>query len=157
MIFALALTATSGGSSSSPQVTKLKLTRGLIYKVEVDFPPGPAGLVHCYMEYEGAQVYPTSKGQDFYGNGVVISFDDTRWVKTEPFEFDIYYWSNNATFDHTFQIRIGLVSASDLIRRYVPADFFADMQKLSDDVEEKESQKSESTLQKLFNIFKAKG
>lgn len=154
MVYALTLTGTASGSEGSPQVSKFKLTRGLIYKIEVDFPPGSSGLLHCFIEYEGVQIYPTPEGENFFGDNTIISFDDTRWVKSEPFVFDVYYWNEDDTYDHKFQIRVGLVAGEDLIRRYVPSDMVADMQEIVEKEAKEKVKESTSILQNIFNMFK---
>jgi len=53
MIFTADITTEVGRDFDNPLKTLLKITTGLIYKVEVEFPTGPCGLLYtsCFDGY----------------------------------------------------------------------------------------------------------
>lgn len=98
----------------------MNVTKGLVYKLEVFFPPGSAGLLHCFIEDGGFQCWPSNPGQTFSGANILISFDDIYIKAAEPFLFNILTYNLDDTFDHVVHVRIGLVSADIFIARFLP-------------------------------------
>jgi hypothetical protein len=119
MIYTLDITTPKNTPASSPQKTILRVTNGLVYKIEIDFPPGPSGLLYVSI-YDGLyQVWPSTTGAWFHGDAVVISFDDTYAKTSAPFEFTVLTYNLDDTYDHTIQIRLGMVSKEIFARRFL--------------------------------------
>ena len=114
--------------ASAPLVTTIKVTKGLVYRVEIEFPPGAAGHHHVVIFDGGYQVWPSTPGQTFHGGWSIIGFDDTYLKLAAPFEFKAYSWNLDETYDHLIQVRIGMVSNEVFMARYLPTyayDHFA--------------------------------
>jgi hypothetical protein len=121
MIYSATITTAVGRSQSNPLRTELRITKGLVYKVELDFPPGSAGLLGAAIFDGGFQVWPSTLGQWFTGDGIVISFDDTYLKEAEPFLFDVVTFNDDDTYAHKLTIRIGLVSKEIFMARFLPS------------------------------------
>ena len=106
--------------ASAPMKTIIKVTKGLVYRVEIEFPPGAAGLHHVVIFDGGYQVWPSSPGQTFHGGWSLIGFDDTYLKLSAPFEFQAYSWNLDDTYPHLVQVRIGMVSNEIFMARYLP-------------------------------------
>lgn len=117
-------------TKTSPKRTSLRVTRGLVYKVELDFPPGSAGLAGVAILDGGFQVWPSTLGQWFTGDGIVIGFDDVYLKDTAPYEFTIETYNEDETYPHAVNIRIGLVSKDIFMARFLPTMTYKYMEEL---------------------------
>ena len=106
---------------TNPAHHVLKVTRGLVYKVEVEFPPGCGGLIHLAIFDGGYQAWPSSPDQTFHTDGYTISFDDTYLKFIEPFQFDIYGYAVGTKYNHYPVVRLGIVSKEVFMARFMPS------------------------------------
>lgn len=108
--------------------TVLKVTKGLVYKVEFYFPSGSAGLMGVAV-FDGLfQCWPSSVGEFFHSDNETIGFDDMYLKESAPYQFDIYTYNDDDTYDHVVDVRIGLVSKEVFLARFLPTkgyDYFA--------------------------------
>ncbi len=88
--------------------TTLKVYKGIAYRVEIDFPPGCAGLLIVQIYYHNFQVWPTTPGAVFHGQDRHISFDDEFPITSAPYEFIIKTANADQVFHHAVQVRIGV-------------------------------------------------
>ena len=121
MIYGRRITFTHGGASTSPERTVWKLTEGMIYQVEIAFPPGCAGLVSVRLSDHAGQLYPYDRGEWFSGDGETITFPETHAVEGEPFELLVDGYNEDETYDHTVSFRIGFVTRDIFIARFLPS------------------------------------
>ena len=135
MIYTADITTVANTGADSKKRTPLYVTKGLVYKIEVDFPYGSAGLLHCIIMDQGFQLWPTSHGTSFHTPGFVISFEDTYLKETAPFMFRIDTWNLDETHNHFLQVRIGMVSKEAFIARFMPCAIYEDMLKVLEKVE----------------------
>ncbi len=105
---------------NKPKRTILEVTTGLVYKVEIDFPSGSAGLMGVAIADGGYQVWPSNVGQWFTGDNRTIVFDDTYLKGSAPHRFTIFTYNNDDTYDHLVIVRIGLVSREIFMARFLP-------------------------------------
>lgn len=120
MIYASTITtAVNTAEKSIPDVI-LKVTSGLIWLFEVDFPPGCCGLHHIQIFDGSYQVLPSTPGESLHGDNVKMQFDDLYLKQSAPLELKIRTWNEDDTWDHTTQIRIGIASTRAEMSRYVP-------------------------------------
>lgn len=122
MIYSQTITTDGEGAftRAAPKKTILKVTRGLVYKVVFDFPPGSAGLLGVVILDGSFQVWPSTVGQWFTGDGVVIDFEDVYLKESAPFEFLVRSYNEDDIYPHLFNLRIGLVSKEIFMARYLP-------------------------------------
>ena len=113
-----------------PLQTVLIVTSGLVYKVEVDFPPGPSGLLKLQIFDGGHQVWPSTPGEYFVTDGYCISFDDTFLKLVAPFQFDIYTWNEDTVHAHGVTVRIGMVSSEIYMARFLPTYGYKELRRV---------------------------
>lgn len=105
---------------TSPKKTVMKVTRGLVYKVEFYFAYGSAGLAGVAV-FDGLyQVWPSSIGVFFLGDAQLISFDDLYLKDTAPYELQVYTYNEDTLYPHSIGVRIGLVSSDAFQTRFLP-------------------------------------
>jgi len=121
----------------APKRTVLSVTKGLVYKLELFFPPGSEGELGVVITDGGYQVWPSSPGQWFTGDDELIGFDDMYLKSTAPYQFDIYTYNDDASYDHIVDVRIGLVSKRLYQARFLPnlawEDFVGMMESLAEE------------------------
>jgi len=87
----------------------MKLTRGVLHKYEVVFPPGCVGLVGVAV-YQGVhQVFPTNPNEMFWGDGETLSFREHLPLMTDPYVLTAYLVNIDDTFAHTITFRLGIL------------------------------------------------
>ncbi len=120
MIYTANITTTEKTYKSSLKKTVINVTKGLVYKVEFYFPKGSAGLMGVAV-FDGLyQVWPSSVGEFFIGEGQTIPFDDMYLKESAPFDFQIYTYNEDDTYPHMVSVRIGLVSSELFMARFMP-------------------------------------
>lgn len=133
-----------------PTQKVLKTTKGLVYKVEIQFPPGCAGLAHVGV-FDGAHpCWPSTPGETFNLDGSTISFDDTYLKLAEPFQFEIWGWNDDTLWDHTIHVRIGMVSGDIFMARFLPTYSWDYYMSLLAETEAKQKEAREFVLEHPF-------
>ena len=121
MIYASTITYEKGGSEASEVRTVLKVSKGLVWRIEVESPSGCCGLVHVKILDGKYQMFPASIGETIASNGSVIGFDDLYLKTSGPFEFIIVGWNEDTRHSHKVQVRIGMASSEAFMSRYMPS------------------------------------
>lgn len=121
MIYASTITTAANTAEKSIPDVILKVTSGLIWLFEVDFPPGCCGLHHIQIFDGSYQVLPSTPGESLHGDNVTMQFNDLYLKAGAPFELKIRTWNLDDTFPHIVQVRVGQASSKAEISRYMPA------------------------------------
>lgn len=130
MIYTASITTSKGGSEAGAVTTILKVTSGLVWLLEVDFPPGCCGLAHIQI-FDGLyQVFPASSGESFHGDNFTLHLEDLYFKEAEPFELRIRTWNVDTVWDHALQVRVGMAMGRAEMSRYMPALAFEDFEEL---------------------------
>lgn len=134
----------------TPLQSVLKVTKGLVYKVEVDFPPGPRGTLKVQIYDGGHQVWPSTGGEYFQADGYCISFDDTFLKLAAPFQFDIYTWNIAEDYPHAVTVRIGMVSSDLYIARFLPSYGYEELKRLMAEAQDLQEAEREALIESPF-------
>lgn len=120
MIYTANITTAKNTAKTSLKKTKMRVTKGLVYKVEFYFPTGSAGLMGVAV-FDGLyQVWPSTVGEFFIGEDQIISFDDMYMKERAPFELQCYSYNADTEHEHFVSVRIGLVSSEVFLARFMP-------------------------------------
>jgi len=148
MIYALDVTTPANTPSSSPKRTRMQVTKGLVYQVEIEFPPGPLGYCHVAILDGAYQVWPSNPDADFHGDNGMIVFPDTYLKYAEPYEFIVETWNEDDTYQHTIHVRIGMVSEEVFMARFLPTMTYDKMLEALEAVREKQEAEREAIIAK---------
>ena len=92
----------------------------MVYKIQFYFPTGSHGLLGVAV-FDGLfQVWPSTVGEFFLGEDHVIPFDDLYMKDSAPYEFQVYTYNEDDTYEHLVSVRIGLVSQDVFLARFLP-------------------------------------
>lgn len=111
MFYDFAITIPAGTSEDDPVEEELKLTHGVIHRVEVEFYPGPRRYVGLRIYHQEHQLYPTNPDGEFKTDGYTIAFDDFFELKTAPYALKARGYSPDADYSHVVTVRIGVVES----------------------------------------------
>jgi len=133
MIYSTSITTAIKGTQATAVRTTIKITKGLIWLLEVDFPTGCVGLVHVQLFDGNYQLLPASPGKTLFGDGKLLRYDDSYLKESSPYELTLVTWNEDELWPHTIQVRIGVASTRLFMARYMPsvgwADFAVEMEK----------------------------
>ncbi len=130
MIYTANITTPANTLRSGPKITRLKVSKGLVYRVEFFFPPGSAGLMGAAV-FDGLyQAWPSTIGEYFTSDSETIGFDDMLEKIAAPYEFTCVTYNEDTTFEHFVSVRLGLVSKEVFLARFMPTkniEYLADL------------------------------
>ncbi len=130
MIYSKNITTVKNTARTALKRTVLDVTKGLVYKVELYFPSGSAGLMGVAV-FDGLyQCWPSSPGEFFIGEDQTISFDDLYLKSSAPYTFQVLTYNVDDTHAHAVNVRIGLVSNEAFLARFMPTkgyEYLADL------------------------------
>ncbi|GAH57484.1 unnamed protein product [marine sediment metagenome] len=121
MIYTASIPIAAKKSEADSQRTVLRVGKGLVWLIEVESPPGCAGLAHLQIFDGSYQMFPASPSESFASDGTVLSFDDLYLKNVPPYEFVIVTWNEDTHYPHTMQVRIGMASSEAFMSRYMPS------------------------------------
>ena len=108
MYFVFAVTVPALTTPSAPIIQELPLLRGTIYRMEVEFPAGCAGLVSVSLWREGRQLWPSNSEAGLVSDGYVIGWDEDYDISDRPLSVVIHATNMDDSYPHTVQVRIGI-------------------------------------------------
>jgi len=116
MIYIYEITTPSNTPETSKQKTVLQLEKGIIKRIDVFFPPGPAGLLKVQICQGIHQVFPKNTDGYFASEFETISYDDEYAILEPPYQLEAYTWNEDDTYDHMCQIRFLIVPVPGALR-----------------------------------------
>ena len=157
MIYTIDFTIPKNTSKSSPKHTPLIISRGLVYRVEFQFPAGCAGLAGVIVSDGSFQIWPSSLGQWFHTDNHVIAFDDMYLKYNAPFQFDFWGYNEDETYPHTIYCRIGIADKEIFQARYLPNVAYEMMQAELNKVSAEQEAERQALIETPFPWIKERG
>lgn len=106
MIYEFTIDTATTYAETSKLKTVLKLEKGMIDDLFINFPPGPSGLLYLQVFKEGVQVFPKTLNY-FHGDNRLYHFDDVFYpLLNPPFQLEAFTWNDDDTFSHELDIII---------------------------------------------------
>lgn len=109
MYYDFSFTIPADTAKSSPEELDVKLTHGVIHRVEIGFPRGCAGLVHLQIRRGLHQLWPTNPQGSFNTDGYIIPINEYYELFVEPYILTLVGWNLDDTYVHTLEVRIGIL------------------------------------------------
>lgn len=105
MFYNFELEIAEEGSEDELEELTVKLTHGVITHVEVEFPPGCAGLAYAYVRDGLHQLWPTNADGKFRTDGRVIMWNEYYEFFRAPYTLILGGWNLDDTYPHTITFR----------------------------------------------------
>jgi len=150
VIYTLDFTIPITATAENPQHSVLQVTKGLVYRVEFQFPAGCAGLAYVAVFDGGFQLWPSTLGEFFHTDNFTIAFDEMYLKSSAPYQLDFYGFNLDETYPHTVYCRIGLADKDIFMARYLPSVAYNLMQKELSKIAAEQEVKRAATLKEPF-------
>lgn len=115
MFYDFSLTIPPNTLKSAATEQKVKLTYGIIHRVEIEFPSGCAGLVHTQVYENSHQIYPTNPDGNISSDGRAIAFSDRYELFRMPYQVRLVGWNEDDSYPHTITFRFGIIPPESFI------------------------------------------
>lgn len=106
MIYSASITTPANTAEADAELTRIKVTNGVIHEIGIFFPAGCAGLVYCQIFEGGHQFVPSTEGQFLRGDSILIDSKEFYEITGAPRFVTIKTWNLDDTYDHTIEIYI---------------------------------------------------
>ena len=110
MFYDFAITVPKSKTEADPTWQTMKLTKGVVHRVEVQFPIGCRALAHCQIYHGGHQFLPTNPDGNFASDGYVIPIDEHYELKAAPYTLRAKCWNEDDTYQHIITVRVGVLA-----------------------------------------------
>jgi len=109
VFYAWDVTIPAGTAEASPKEQILKLTKGVITRLDVKFPPGCHGLVKVRLLRSEFQLVPLSRGEWVTGDGEVVQTEPYYELEETPAELKFVGCAPSTAYSHTVTVRVSVV------------------------------------------------
>ena len=116
MFFEYDITVTKLTTEATAEETRLPLSKGIINFINVQFPIGCAGLVHCRLEHHTFPHFPSNPSGNFKSDGFIIPVQGPIKFLSEPHEVNVVAWNEDDSLDHTITLRFDITESEPYIR-----------------------------------------
>ena len=115
MLYTADVVVSAATSEANPKTQILKIARGIISWVSVQFPSGCNGLVYCTIAHHEHQIAPSTEKMTMSGNGVPIEWNEYYECYQPPYELKIKAWSPDTEYNHTISVRVAVLPRRGVI------------------------------------------
>ena len=109
MIYTSHITTPANTTAADPLRTEIKLAKGIIHRVEFEFPSGNQFLHRVQLLRFGAHLIPSNPDGYFTSEGNVIQFREFIPIDDYPFSMWAHTWNLDETYQHALIVRIGIL------------------------------------------------
>ena len=109
MIYRFGISTPANTLESAKKETILRVAKGIIHHLDVQFPPGPSGTLHLHIDNNLHQIFPYNTDESFAADNVNISFRDFIPLLIAPFELKAFTWNEDTVNAHVVIIRLGIL------------------------------------------------
>lgn len=130
MVFIKTVTTPANTSETNPLESWIGISRGLIYRMQIMFPIGSAGLCGAKVFEGGHLVFPNTDDEWLVGANETIDFEELYMVTVINTKFRILTYNEDDLYDHKQYIRIGVVSRPEFIAHFLPTVGYSELDEL---------------------------
>jgi hypothetical protein len=106
MFYAWDITIPKNTLETDPTIEILKLTKGVLTKVDLKFPSGCHGMVKVRIFRSEFQLIPLSHGEWVTGDGESIPTECYYELEETPVQLKFVGCSPDTDYDHTISVRV---------------------------------------------------
>ena len=123
MLYVAEILFINGKYSDNQTRTNLKCAKGVIHKVEIDFPQGCANLVNVQLYLNEHPILPSTQGQKLKGNDETIIIPEFIELENSNNIITIRGWNEDDIYDHTVLVRIYVLPKTILMNTGIAEGF----------------------------------
>jgi len=98
----------AGTGEWSPVTEILKLSKGVITRIDVKFPAGCHGMVKVRILREEAQLVPLSRKEWLIGDDETVPTESYYELSSSPYQLKFVGCSPGTRFDHMITVRVAI-------------------------------------------------
>jgi len=117
MLYEFQITTPANTPEASKKKTVLELELGVIVRTIIEFPPGPAGLLHLQINRAMHQLDPRNLNGSIIGDRTFLDFEEWYELTEEPYQLEAYTWNEDDTYQHMVIVRFVLLTWAQLAKR----------------------------------------
>ena len=110
MLYVIDATAPANTAASAPVEVAARLNKGVVTQVGVQIPQGCMGLARAQVWRGGHQLWPTTPGAYFKGDGAIIEWPEDYELRDEPLSLTLRVWNIDDTYAHTLTFRFATIT-----------------------------------------------
>jgi len=130
MFYAWDITVTAGTAEASPKTQILKLSKGVITRIVVKFPPGCHGLVKVRILRSEFQLVPLSRGEWVTGDGEAVVTEGYYELEETPAELKFVGCAPTTLYNHVVTVRVSVDPPEIAAPQQVLRDFVSILKRL---------------------------
>jgi len=111
VFFAWDITVSANKLESDPKTQILKLTKGVVTRMDIKFPAGCNGLVKARLLRSEFQLVPLSRGEWVTGDDETVVTETYYPLEETPAELKFVGCSPGSRYGHTVTVRVGIEPA----------------------------------------------
>ncbi len=154
MIYQKTVTTPANTLSTNPLISIFPITRGLIYRIRIYAPHGAMGLHYVQIWDGNFQLWPTTPGEAFRGDGYDTEFEDLYLKLVEPYFLKVKTWNLDDTYEHIVWINVGIVSEESFMLRFLPTMTSKEYQKQLASVAAAQEAEKKQIIQGAFRTMR---
>ena len=112
MFYAWDITIPAGQAEAAPVTQILKLSKGVITRIDVKFPRGCHGLVKVHLLRDEFQLVPLSRGEWVTGDSETVPTEGYYELVETPAQLKFVGCSPGTSYDHTVTVRVSILPKS---------------------------------------------
>lgn len=109
MIYQVDLTLPAQTKQTAPVTTEITVPHGRVARVALLFPSGCAGLAHVQIYRNAFQLWPTTPGRSFAGDGHLLSFEEAYRLTSAWNCLVVSGWNDDDSYSHTVSVWIDVL------------------------------------------------
>ena len=109
MFYVFPLTIPANTTEETPLEEVVKVTHGILHRLEIAFPAGCAGLAHLVVLHWEHPLSPTNKGVSFAADNYTIPINDYFELFFAPYTLKLRGWNLDDSYPHTITVRVGIL------------------------------------------------
>ena len=111
MDYQFAIVVEPNTSKSDLKSIEVTLPCGVISRIRVYFPWGSAGLLGVAIFHNERQIYPSTVGEYYQGNDILIEFEDSYKLEENWNRIVLKAYNEDDTYVHTAIVGITLIES----------------------------------------------
>jgi len=113
MYYEYTVTVPPSTPADDPYARRLRVVKGEIVRMAVEFPRGCAGLVGARLFHGAFQVFPINPDEWAVSDGLEVISTTTYPLDQEPYELTVHSYSEDDYFDHGLKVRVDIEQVTE--------------------------------------------
>lgn len=110
MLYEVNVTSPANTPATAPTEVLARLQKGVVTAVSLQIPQGCMGLARAQVWRGASQLWPSTPGAYFKGDGAAIEWAEDYELDDEPLSLRLRVWNIDDTYAHTLTFRFAVIS-----------------------------------------------